>query len=409
MNIIDKNLKKLLRRIKSALEVGSVEKFRRARWRYLTSPAAKFCAAKQALLKVGVHQPTDEAIRALAAQITVYRANHELVFARAIAKPSGGTRNVCSFGLRSRAVQYLLKPLLEVCGVAKGHQYGFCGRSRDDLARFVKENIESGYAYAVLLDIADCFGSFDGDAVAGRLPLPRQVVESNMTFHRLEMRTRSRRSRLRRIRPSAGVAPLRVSPSSPGALRTMSLGGIPQGSAVSNLVAACLLADLIDVVPDGIPFGQYGDDIIALAKTEEEACTIRDALCGALEGHQAGSMVLKRSEVSEIADGFDFLGYSFFGSVEDIHITPSAQNMAKFRSRWRAAVLRDYQLGRYRAYEARQVAYNLVRGFGAATGLRGVPAAATFKANHYLLICQTQKRKPSSSLNPLTPIRIADP
>lgn len=334
----------------------------------------------------------------------MFRAAGEAVFVRDIIKPSGGTRTVCDFGLRSRAIQYLLKPFLEVCGAAKDHQYGFCGRSRDDLALYVKAQVERGYPFAVILDIANCFGSFNGDAVANHLPLPCRVADNHVTVRQQRLRRRSRHSRSRNNSAPRGIVVLSGANPSPGALRPMVLGGIPQGSAVSNLVAASLLADLIDVVPEGTPFGQYGDDIIALAKTEFEACTIRDALRSALEGHPSGSMGLKRSQVSSIADGFDYLGYHFFGSVEDTEIFPTMTNVQGFRRRWVEAVRTDYLAGRYRGHEARKVARDFVSGFRASTGIAGLTAAVNFKADHTLFSCQAVGRMPSSRLNPLSPV-----
>ncbi len=396
---------KMLRRVCSSLEAGSVERFRRARWRYLTSPAAKCVAAEKALRKAGA-QVTEDAIRALAAEMDAYSATGEPVYAHEVVKPSGGTRTVCDFGLRNRAVHYLLKPLLEACGAAHGHQYGFLGRSRDDLANYVKEHVEAGYCYAVTLDIANCFGSFNGEAVADRLPLPRRVVDSHVTFRQLEIRYRSRRSRSAGNRPMIGNAPS-MSVSPPGTLRRMVFGGIPQGSAVSNLVAASLLADLIDVVPFGTPFGQYGDDIISLAKTEAEACTISNALRSALEGHPSGSMRLKSLQVSHIADGFEYLGYHFRECAGEVAICPKSANMERFRRRWIEALRRDYEAGRYRAVEALNVAQNFIHGVQTATGLRGFVPATRFKADHVLLVCQTAGRKPNSRLNPLTPVQSA--
>lgn len=327
---------KLLRRVRNAYEAGSMEQFRRARWRYLTSLAAHYCAAEQALRRLARGRPAEEKaralaeeqVRALAAEINPYRSTGERVIAWSAPKRSGGYRTLCSFGARERAIQYLIKPLLEICGGPREHQYGLGGKSRDDLINIIRDQIEAGYAYAVLLDVANCFGSFCGDAVVNRLPLPRRVVESHVTFHRLEMRYRSRRSGSVGSCPSTGNAPSSATPL-PGALRPMVLDGIPQGSAVSNLVAASMLADLDTVVPVGTPFGQYGDDIIALAMTEEEACSIRDALRHALDGHVSGSIGLKRLAVNHIADGFEYLGYWFSGTTAEVHISPGGARLAR--------------------------------------------------------------------------------
>lgn len=411
---IRKRTAKLLRRVRNAYEAGSVEQLRRARWRYLTSMAARYCAAEKALRRLLRGRPADERVcalaedqvRALAAEINPYHPTGERVFARPEPKRTGGYRMVCSFGARERAIQYLIKPLLEICGGPREHQYGLDGKSRDDLINMIRDKIETGYTYAVLLDVANCFGSFCGEAVVDRLPLPRRVVESHVTFHRLEVRYRSRRSRSVGSCPSMGNAPSSATPL-PGALRPMVLDGIPQGSAVSNLVAASMLADLDTVVPVGTPFGQYGDDIIALAMTEEEACSIRDALRHALNGHVSGSISLKRLAVSHIADGFEYLGYWFSGTTGEVHILPGGAKLAAFRQRWIGALREDYAAGRYHPVEAAKVARDFVQGYRAATGLRGFCAVANFKASYTLLVSQTVRRKPSMRTNPFTSVRSA--
>src|SRR5262249_46835887 len=66
--------------------------------------------------------------------------------------------------------------------------------------------------------------------------------------------------------------------------------GIPQGSAVSPILAEMLLAPVLFQVPGGGKVVAYADNIVVLAKSECDADAMTDSLGLALKKHPAGPL-----------------------------------------------------------------------------------------------------------------------
>jgi hypothetical protein len=343
--------RKLFRRIENASRRGSIEQSRSAIWVYLSAFSPRACAAEKALKrsrrgKRG--QPIEWAeIEQLARSLNVRRDSGEPVRISWKQKSSGGWRPICAFGVRERAIQYLIKSALEAAGCGRPEQYNLPGRSKDQLIKKAADWMEGGFEWAVLLDIKDCFGSLATEGLKECLPLPRATTERHIAFGHLRLRhhRRNRRRYTRKIVP----IPAQSSPSSIG--RT----GIPQGSAVSSLVAAHALSDLFDLIPDGSPFGQFGDDIVVFARTRSEACTILKALEDALSKHPCGPIGLRRKEIASCREGFEFLGYFLWKVEERAMVRPSDRNREKFWRRLIAALNADYNAGRNAPQVAEEV------------------------------------------------------
>ena len=106
--------------------------------------------------------------------------------------------------------------------------------------------------------------------------------------------------------------------------------GIPQGSAVSPLVAEVVLAPVFTALPDGVRVINYADNFLILAPSEAETCSIIDALRSACKSLPAGPLRLAAKEPQPSSEEFDFLGYSLRVQEGSASIRPSNGNLERF-------------------------------------------------------------------------------
>jgi hypothetical protein len=78
--------------------------------------------------------------------------------------------------------------------------------------------------------------------------------------------------------------------------------------------------DLNDVLPEWVEPFMFIDDLCVLATSELEALGIASSLERYFSEHPAGPYALKRLEVADVAEGFDFLGYDFRGTVFNVEV-----------------------------------------------------------------------------------------
>jgi hypothetical protein len=109
--------------------------------------------------------------------------------------------------------------------------------------------------------------------------------------------------------------------------------GIPQGSAVSSLVAEMLLAPVAFALPGDVRPVFYSDNILVITRQKSEAVTIAKTLKSALMSHPAGPLWPNFIEIQDARKGFDFLGYRFSKEAETVRVEPATFNLNKFNQR----------------------------------------------------------------------------
>lgn len=92
-------------------------------------------------------------------------------------KDNGDYRIVMDFGLANRALQHLVLPLVCAGADLHAHQYGTRGGGTHAAISHVRNMLMEGYGYAVEIDVANCFGSFDEKRVPGLLSIPEEVTK----------------------------------------------------------------------------------------------------------------------------------------------------------------------------------------------------------------------------------------
>ena len=113
--------------------------------------------------------------------------------------------------------------------------------------------------------------------------------------------------------------------------------GIPQGSAVSTLIAESLLAPAITAVVGSVPhIVAYGDNVLVLAANEGDANNAIENLRLACQGLPAGPLPLRTKKAVHADGGFLFLGYAFQCTSDGPMIEPSYKNHMRLeRKVWR--------------------------------------------------------------------------
>ena len=81
-----------------------------------------------------------------------------------------------NFGIENRALQYLVRSLLETVFVPHPRQYLLQGGVKAAVYQLAKA-MEAGPVCAYELDIKDCYQSFDGKKLTSLIPLPKEVSE----------------------------------------------------------------------------------------------------------------------------------------------------------------------------------------------------------------------------------------
>jgi hypothetical protein len=237
------HLEGLLRRVREPSRFN--EKMHHVR-KYLGSYDAKLLAAIEAdeamRRNLGVAGITKTELEATASKLDPWKGTDEPVHGYWKKKTSGkGHRFICEFGSEHRALQYLVREVLIALHDLHPNQYATRGGVHAAI-RHTKQALIDGYVWAVELDINNCYPSFDGEKLSRLLPLPKEVTERVILSRHMNL--------------SLGFYCVgkgqghdhEVDATTPGAI-SPARRGLPQGSAVSPIVAEAMVAIALKAVP----------------------------------------------------------------------------------------------------------------------------------------------------------------
>jgi len=189
-----------------------------------------------------------------------------------------------------RAVCQVLSPsidqLLEDSSFA--YRKGF---SRESAANAIQKAYDEGYRYVLESDIESFFDNVKWELLYQKLdaildddpviPFIRQWVSQTVIYHGQHL------------------------------LRDR---GLPQGSAISPLLANLLLDEFDEGLQDKFRLIRYADDFVILCKTKEEAESALDEVKKALQ-YLALELKPAKTHLTHFDSGFQYLGYIFCKSV----------------------------------------------------------------------------------------------
>lgn len=298
---------------------------------YLRSFASRLVATRAAANSLKGHQrPPKDGWPQIAAQLDAWAGTPEEVTVHFKPKASdpNAFRPIMDFGIENRALQQLVGSALKAR--ANIHPNQFCVRGGGIHAAVAKVStaLMSGYCWVVETDIANCYSSFDGEEVPGLLPLPEEVTRKIILSRDLNL---SPGNIEKWFGPADGVG------GNDDAL-TQAIAearrGIPQGSAVSPLVAEVLLAPVFTQLPKGGVVVAYADNILVMAQGENEAVSICKALWSALKSHPAGPLRPKEPRFYEPGKMVEFLGHTLTVKHDNCRIEPSQSNFLDFKAKF---------------------------------------------------------------------------
>jgi hypothetical protein len=238
-------------------------------------------------------------------------------------------RVIMNFGIKNRALQYLVAKCLKAQADLHPMQFAING-GRNDAVKKAFDLMQSGYVYVVEMDVKNCYPSFNGKELAGLLSIPKEVTEKVVLSQYLNLYPANQRSQ---SWDSAEEMLIFYSED-----LTEARQGIAQGSATSSIVSEILLSSVLPQLPDCGVALSYADNILLLAKSGKDVVTMITALSCVLHDHPAGPLALKEPKIYEPCQPVEFLGYSLLiGNTKDI-IEPTPDNLQNFKANFEHSI-----------------------------------------------------------------------
>jgi RNA-directed DNA polymerase len=221
--------------------------------------------------------------------------------------------------VRDRVVQtallHVLEPIFDVTFAE--HSYGFRhGRGCHHALERIETLLQQGYVHVVDADLKSYFDTIPKDRLLARV---REKVSDSRVLRLLTMFL------------DQGVLD--------GLKEWTPEKGTPQGAVISPLLANIYLNPLDHQVAEaGLAMVRYADDFVILCRTREEADRALALVRGWVEENGLTLHPTKTKIVDARTDGFDFLGYTFRGSLR----LPRKKSLDKLKDTIRAKTRRTH-------------------------------------------------------------------
>jgi RNA-directed DNA polymerase len=233
-----------------------------------------------------------------------------------IPKANGGTRPLGIPTMKDRGMQALhwlaLDPVAETRGDA--NSYGFrSGRSTADAIVQCHNALSRKHSPTWVLegDIKGCFDNISHDWLMRNVPMDRKVLSKWLKAGFVEDR--------------------KLFPTS---------AGTPQGGPISPTLANLVL-DGMERMLDSLPrrakvnFIRYADDFVITAERKELLETRVKPMVAEFLKERGLSLSESKTKITNVADGFDFLGWNVRKFKQFLRVVPSEKNAAAFYAKVR--------------------------------------------------------------------------
>ena len=233
-----------------------------------------------------------------------YRAN--ALLRKAIPKANGKVRYLGIPTMKDRAMQTLysfaLEPYAEITG--DKHSYGFRrNRCAKDAIWRCLDILESTQRPKWILeaDIEDCFDNISHDWLLENVPMDKQILKEFLKASYME---------------NGYLHPIEK--------------GTPQGGAISPMLCNIALDGLEQLLTDhlgeDVHFIRYADDIIVIGMDENVLQAQTIPLIEGFLSERGLHLSKEKTGVTNIADGFDFLGWNVQRKEVCVEMIPSERN-----------------------------------------------------------------------------------
>jgi hypothetical protein len=328
VRVAKRHTAKLLGRAAANQKAGNRKSVRHMAVEYLQSPHARLLAAQQAYYALGRDdRPTLEQVAWIIKSLDAWQKSNEEVVVTAKWKDNGEYRAISNFGFEHRTRQYLVADFLSSIAVLHPDQYGTRGGVPAAIDR-VSELLRAGYVWTIELDIANCFPSFEGKNLHNFLPLPEKVIAHTIRGDTLIVVPGDNLLKV--------FGPAEDDPGNlvgMGEILAAARRGFPQGSAAASIVAEMLIAVPLKTLPSAGRVPSYADNMLIMAKSEEDAVSMSNALLSAFKAHPVGHLTPTLKSQSCPGQWVQFLGHCLRVDGQVVQIVPSPKNEEKFAKR----------------------------------------------------------------------------
>lgn len=332
-----KHAGKLLERIGTAHKSGLSKRANNLSRKYLKSHDARCLAileASKALRKKGKPIPPKKQLLELAGELDAWKGTDEIAYVNF--KPKAGNENdfrpIIDFGIKNRALQFLVLPVLKSRADLLPNQFYTRGGIPAALESIL-EALNAGFRHVKEIDIERCFSSFDGDSLPELLHIPKGVAERVISSRHFNFVPRN--SNLL-FDPDIWSSPgkMDIYPSWLAKDIAAVQQGIPQGSHASPLVSEMLLSDLISHLPKCGKVVNYADNFWIMGQEEKDLATMEKALRCEFMTHPVGP--LKSNPIKSYSPGETILllGHQIKSTGKAFSTGPSPQNLYKFKTKF---------------------------------------------------------------------------
>ncbi len=260
----------------------------------------------------------------IAKSLNCRSGSDEEVVVRTKKKGEDDYRLVLDFGIVNRARQYLVERVIAATADLHPEQYLTRGGVPAAIKRLAALMLD-GYEYAIETDIKQCYPSFSAENMHTALSLPKEVIDNVIM------------ARGYNLVPGQSLIHL-YGPTADDEGDQFTLAeklvearrGIPHGSAVASLAVEVLLAPVMKALPSVAIVPSYADNMLTMAKTEEDALSVTQAMWSALIGHPVGPLTPSNRGEYGPGDTINFLGHRLRQVGPKVQITPSEENEAEF-------------------------------------------------------------------------------
>jgi len=334
VRVAKRHTAKFLARVAANQKAGKTKFVRHMAVGYLRSHHARLLAAQQAYYALDRDdRPTLKQVAEIIKSVDAWQKSNEQVVVTAKWKDNGDLkRAISNFGFEHRTRQYLVADFLKSIALLHLNQYGTRGGVPAAIDR-VSELLRAGYVWTVELDIANCFPSFEGKNLHHFLPLPEKVIAHSIMGDTLN------------VVPGDNLlyhfGPAEDDPGNlvaMGEILAVARRGLPQGSAASSIVAEMLIAVPLKTLSGVGVVPSYADNMLVMAKSEEEACSMSLALLSAFQAHPVGHLTPTLKSTSGPGQWVHFLGHRLRIDGQVVQVVPSLKNEAKFAKRIKAGL-----------------------------------------------------------------------
>ena len=223
--------------------------------------------------------------------------------------------------MKDRAMQtlykYALEPIAEI--TADPHSYGFRnGKStRDALNRCVEVlSKHPQNAWVLEADIEGCFDNISHDWVIEHIPMDKLILRKFLESGFLEQGNWNPTKR-----------------------------GLPQGGCISTVVCNMVLdgleKELETACNSHVHFIRYADDFIVISASKELLEQSAMPTISSFLAERGLQLSVKKTAITHIENGFDYLGWNVRRDGEPIFVEPSKKNLNSFLDKIRNTVKRN--------------------------------------------------------------------